>query len=477
MSKSSVFDTQTADNFRNQLGNTGDKGKRRWIYPKIIKGKFYKYRTYLSYFLLAFLVAAPFIRINGRPMMLFNILERKFIVFSVPFWPQDFILFGLAMLTLIVFIVLFTAVYGRVFCGWICPQTIFLEMVFRKIENLIEGNANQQRKLDEQPWNSEKIVKKGAKQSIFFILSFFISNIFLAYIIGSDKLFAIIIDNPANHIGGLVAILVFTAVFYLVFSKLRELVCIWACPYGRLQGVLLDKDSIVVAYDDVRGEPRGKLRKGDTTPKGDCVDCGLCVDVCPTGIDIRNGTQLECVNCTACIDACDGVMDKINKPHGLIRYASLEGIKSGKNFHYNTRMKAYTVLLVVLAGVFIFLLATRDSIEATVLRAPGKMFQENTTTVTNLYNFELVNKTFRGVPVQLSLENLNGAKITLVGTTNGAINVEREEIYKGTFFIELPKDKITKNKNVVYVKVMADGKEIDKIKTSFLAPVKTEQDQ
>lgn len=472
MSKSSVFDTQTAENFRNQLGNVGDKGKRRWIYPKIIKGKFYKYRTYISYFLLIVLIAAPFIRISGRPLMLFNVLERKFIVFSVPFWPQDFILFGFAMLTLIVFIVLFTAVYGRVFCGWICPQTIFLEMVFRKIENLIEGNANQQRKLDAQPWNKEKILKKSAKHVTFFALSFFISNIFLAYIIGSDELFKIIIDNPANHIGGLVAILLFTAVFYLVFAKLRELVCIWACPYGRLQGVLLDKDSIVVAYDDVRGEPRGKLRKGDTTSKGDCVDCGLCVDVCPTGIDIRNGTQLECVNCTACIDACDGVMDKINKPRGLIRYASLEGIKSGKNFHYNTRMKAYTVLLTVLAGVFIFLLATRDSIDATVLRAPGKMFQENAATVTNLYNFELVNKTFHDVPVQLTLHNLEGAKITLIGNNANNLIVGREEIYKGTFLIEMPKEKVTRNKQAVVVKIIADGKAIDQIETTFLGPVK-----
>lgn len=472
MSKSPVFDTQSSDNFRNQLGNTGDEGKRQWIYPKIIKGKFYRYRTVLSYVLLTFLFAAPFVHINGRPFMLFNVLERKFILFGVPFWPQDSVLFGLAMLVLIVSIVLFTAVYGRIFCGWICPQTIFLEMVFRKIENLIEGNANKQRKLAAQPWNQEKILKKGAKHAIFLFISFLIGNTFLAYIIGSKELFAIITDSPAEHIGGLAAMVAFTIVFYLVFSKMRELVCIWACPYGRLQGVLLDKDSIVVAYDDVRGEPRGKLKKNDPTPKGDCVDCGLCVDVCPTGIDIRNGTQLECVNCTACIDACDSVMDKIKKPRGLIRYASLEGIKSGKSFHYNIRMKAYTGLLVLLMGVFVFLLATRDEIEATVLRAPGQMYQQNEATVTNLYNFELVNKTFHNVPVELSLENLEGAKIVMVGTNGNDIEVAKEDIFKGTFFIEIPKEKIQENKNTVYIKVKADGEEIDRIKTSFLGPVK-----
>ncbi len=475
MSKSTVFDTQSADSFRNQLGNTGEKGKRQRIYAKIIKGKFYRYRTVLSYILLAVLFATPFIKISGRPIMLFNILERKFILFGVPFWPQDFILFGLAMLTFIVFIVLFTAVYGRIFCGWICPQTIFLEMVFRKIENWIEGNANKQKKLDAQPWNKEKILKKGSKHILFFGIAFLISNTFLAYIIGRDELLAIITDNPADHIGGLVAMVVFTTLFYLVFSKMRELVCIWACPYGRLQGVLLDKNSIVVAYDDVRGEPRGKIKKNDPTPKGDCVDCGLCVDVCPTGIDIRNGTQLECVNCTACIDACDGVMDKINKPRGLIRYASLEGIKAGKSFHYNTRLKAYTVLLVLLMGVFVFLLATRTEIEATLLRAPGQMYQQTETTVSNLYNFELVNKTFHSVPVTLSLEKLEGAKIVMVGANGGKINVDKESVYKGTFFIELPKGNVKRNNSVVIIDVVADGERIDRIKTSFLAPVKIEE--
>lgn len=474
MSKSPVTETQTSDHFRDQLGNTGAKGKRQWLYPKIIQGRYYKYRSILSYFMLAFLFITPWIKINDHPIMLFNIIERKFILFGVHFWPQDFLLFGMAMLTFIVFIVLFTAVYGRLFCGWVCPQTIFMEMVFRKIENIIEGNSAKQIKLAAQPWNTEKIIKKGSKHTIFFIISFLIGNTFLAYIIGSDSLVKLVTDNPMNHIGSLVAMLIFTFVFYLVFSKMRELVCIWACPYGRLQGVLLDKDSIVVAYDYLRGEPRGKIKKGDDTPKGDCVDCGLCVDVCPTGIDIRNGTQLECVNCTICIDACDGVMDKIHKPRGLIRYASLEGIKSGKNFHYNTRMKAYTGLLVVLLGVFTFLLATRDAIETTILRAPGQMYQENEKTITNLYNFELVNKTYHNVPVQLSIINLDGAKIMMVGAGDKSITVPKEEIYKGTFFIEIPKEKITENKNTIYVKVVVDGKEIDRIKTSFLGPVKME---
>src|SRR5690606_12945541 len=223
------------------------------------------------------------------------------------------------MLIVMVCIVLFTAVFGRVWCGWTCPQTIFMELIFRRIEYLIEGDWTQQRKLNEGPNTDAKAWKKLLKHSIFLLISFAISNIFLAYIIGSDALFKIMTDPLEQHIGGFISIVVFTLVFYGVFAYVREIVCTTICPYGRLQGVLLDEQSMTVAYNEKRGEPRGKLRKGETdNDKGDCIDCNLCVQVCPTGIDIRNGIQMECVSCTACIDACDAVMEKIHKPKRLI---------------------------------------------------------------------------------------------------------------------------------------------------------------
>ncbi|MFY8020277.1 MAG: cytochrome c oxidase accessory protein CcoG, partial [Bacteroidia bacterium] len=343
MEGAKVLDQQQ---FRDKLANVDRKGKRLWIFPKKPKGNFYNYRTWFSWFLMGLMFSGPFLKLNGKPLLLLNVLERKFIIFGMVFWPQDLNLFALLMLTFVLFIILFTVVFGRVWCGWACPQTIFMEMLFRKIEYLIEGDANQQKKLAEADYDFNKIWRKGLKHLLFWLMSFIIANTFLAYIISLDELWLMVEDGPAAHLGKFMALALFTTVFYFVFARLRELVCIFICPYGRLQGLMLDKNSIVVAYDFVRGEPRGKVDKSDPTRKGDCIDCKLCVNVCPTGIDIRNGTQLECVNCTACIDACDEVMVKINKPKGLVRFDSLNGITLGKKFTFNPRNIAYSVVLV-----------------------------------------------------------------------------------------------------------------------------------
>ena len=245
--------------FRDSIGTIDESGERHWIYPKKPKGKLYNFRTWVSIFLLTLLFSGPFIRIGGQPLLLLNILERKFVILGQVFWPQDFYIFVLIMLSIVLFVVLFTVVFGRIFCGWICPQTIFMEMVFRKIEYWIEGDFKQQKKLNESPWNAEKIRKKTLKTALFLAIAFIISNTFLAYIIGSEELIKIIIDSPSNHLGGLISICLFTGVFYFVFGWFREQVCIVACPYGRLQGVMLDRNSIVVAYDYIRGEMRGKV--------------------------------------------------------------------------------------------------------------------------------------------------------------------------------------------------------------------------
>ncbi|HEY0109170.1 MAG TPA: 4Fe-4S dicluster domain-containing protein, partial [Fibrella sp.] len=302
--------TPVDDYFRSHLPNQTETGGRRWLYPRATSGRYTNWRTVVSWVLLACLFAGPLVWIDGHPLFLFNVLDRRFIFFGVTFWPQDFYLVAIGLLTFVIFVALFTVVFGRVFCGWACPQTIFMEMVFRKIEGWIEGDFRARQRLDAAPWTTEKIIKKTAKHGIFFLISFVISNTFLAYLIGRDQLLNIVTDTPANHIAGLVSILVFTGMFYLVFASLREIVCTTICPYGRLQGVMLDKNSLTVAYDYIRGEPRGKRVKSDvlnpaslplSSKKGDCVDCKLCVHVCPTGIDIRNGIQLECINCTACM--------------------------------------------------------------------------------------------------------------------------------------------------------------------------------
>src|SRR5699024_7203030 len=361
------------ESFRDRISTVSEEGKRTWVYPKKPKGRYYDYRKYVSYLLLTFLLASPFIKVNGNQFMMFNFLERRFNVFGFPFWPQDFYLMVLSMIIGIVFITLFTVAFGRVFCGWICPQTIFMEMVFRRIEYWVEGDRGKQIRLDKQSWNAEKIRKKGLKWFLFALISFIIANVFLAYLIGSDNLLKYIQDGPLAHLQTFLILMAFTGMFYFIFTWFREQVCVIACPYGRLQSVLLDEKSIVVAYDYKRGEGengRARFKKGEDRAalgKGDCIDCFQCVQVCPTGIDIRNGTQLECVNCTACIDACDAMMEAVDLPKGLIRFASEENISKGRKFKFTTRMKAYAAVLVVLIGLLVGLLFMRSDLDATIL--------------------------------------------------------------------------------------------------------------
>ena len=461
--------SQSPANFRDQPGTITDDGKsRKWIYPKIIKGKIYQYRAAVSYFFLALLFAAPFIKLNGEQLILLNVLERKFVFFGIIFWPQDFYLFVLALLTFIVFVVLFTVVFGRVFCGWACPQTIFLEMVFRKIENWVEGDHLKQKKLDEGPVNFEKVRKKTIKHSLFLAISFLIANIFLSYLIGSAVLWKIITEPITQHITGFIAICVFTLAFYLVFSRMRELVCTVACPYGRLQGVLLDNQSIIVAYDYQRGEPRGKRVKEVDHPEGDCIDCKLCVQVCPTGIDIRNGTQMECVNCTACIDACDMVMEKINRPLRLIGFKSEDEIANQKPFHLNKRIYGYSAVLLILMSVLAYLLVSRSAIETTILRAGGTLYQlrDKDQTVSNLYNSELVNKTNHPMKFEIVPDNKE-AKLQFIQKEN---TIKPGETVKITFFVILPQKSIQQYKTAIGFKLFAENKVAGQFKTTFIAP-------
>lgn len=474
--------------YRDRIATVDADGKRNWIYPKKPKGPLYEYRKWVSYVLLVFLFGMPFVKVNGDPFLLFNVLERKFILFGVYFAPQDFHLFVLAMLIFIIFIALFTVVYGRLFCGWVCPQTIFMEMVFRRIEYWIEGDANAQRRLNKAPWTTDKVVKKLGKQAIFFTIAVLVANTFLAYIIGIDEVIRIATEPVQDNFGGFSSMILFSAAFYFVFSYLREQVCTTICPYGRLQGVLLDKDSIVITYDYGRGEPRGKIKKARKQPKaqeslalqtdlitkiqqqlGDCIDCTLCVQVCPTGIDIRDGTQLECVNCTACIDACDEVMVKINRPKGLIRYDSDNGIETGKKKLFTPRVMAYSVVLVVLLLVEGFLFTARTDVETLLLRTPGMLFQKvDEENISNLYNYQIINKTKETFPIEFRLVSDYG-QIRLVGQPPQA---KENGVTEGALFIDMPLKELNGRKNKIKVEVYSDGELIDEIKTNFLGPVK-----
>lgn len=493
------------EEYRDKISTVDTAGKRVWLYPKMPKGKFYDYRKYVSYFLLLVLFGLPLISYDGKPFVLFNILETEFIIFGVYFAPQDFYLFVIATLIGIIFIALFTVIYGRLFCGWVCPQTIFMEMVFRRIEYWIEGDANAQKRLNKAKWTLDKIWKKSLKQLLFILISVAIAHTFLAYIIGVDQVWKIVTDPIGQHMGGFTAMVIFTAMFYGVFSVLREQVCTTICPYGRLQGVLLDEDSLAVTYDFERGEPRGKLikaRKGKKSncndgcsscktsgsncpadalkavldeiqlapPKGDCIDCGLCVQVCPTGIDIRNGVQLECINCTACMDACDEVMIKINKPEGLIRIDSHNGVINKKKSIFTTRVLAYSSVLVALVILESFLFLSRSDVETLLLRTPGMMYQTTEDGyISNLYNYQLINKSDLEVEITFAVEGQEYILFEPVGNPPSTIKNTTTE---GAIFIKIPRNKLTERSTKIKVQVFGDGKHIDDAKTSFLGPIK-----
>lgn len=471
MAKKNINPNLNPESFRDALASVREDGKRNWVYPKKVKGFFYNYRTYLSWLLLAILFAGPFIKVDGRPYMLFNIFERKFIIFGAAFWPQDTHLLIFLLLIFFVFVILFTVVFGRVWCGWACPQTLFMEMVFRKIEYLIEGDANQQRTLNEGPWTAEKIWKKGLKISVFGLISLLIGHLVMAYLIGIDQVIQIVTQPPTAHLAGFIGLVAFSGIFMFVFSWFREQACIVVCPYGRLQGVLLDDNSINVMYDYVRGEPRSPIRKQATevAPKGDCVDCGLCVQVCPTGIDIRNGTQMECVNCTACIDACDEVMVKVDRPTGLIRYASENSIKQGFQKLFTGRVKGYTFVLMLLVAAFVSLIATREDLEGTITRFPGMTYQARPDgKVSNLYNITLINKTFEPQSVTI-VSMADGMIVEIVGDTNWVI--EPQTKFEGRFFLVKEQTDVKVPQEKVHLVLSAEGVEFDDIETNFMAPV------
>jgi cytochrome c oxidase accessory protein FixG len=493
-----MSDQNSHDSFRDRISTVDESGNRKWIYPKKPKGKFFNYRSIVAYLLLAFLVITPFIKINGNQMLLFNIFERKFIIFGVVFTPQDLHLFAIGTVALMFFIILFTFVFGRLFCGWVCPQTIFMEMVYRRIEYFIEGDARSQIKLNKAPWTGNKIFKKTVKHFIFALIAILAINFLMSYVVSMDTLIDMIKSPATENWGFFVAMVVLSFMFYFIFAFFREQVCTNVCPYGRMQGVLLIDDSIVVQYDFARGENRGnpKERKSSEKPAlsiveqmeaevreakvnrgfaedewGDCIDCHQCVVVCPTGIDIRNGTQLECINCTACMDACDEVMEKVGKPKGLIRYDSYNGIMKGRDKLITKRGFAYIAVLFVILLAFVIVFLNRSPVEAVILRTPGMTYQTlEGDQISNLFNYKLINKTTKDIDdLSLKLVNVEGEIEYIGGIIPEIPDLGRSE---GSFFVKMDKSKISGQSMKLKFELYSGEEKIDEATTNFLGPIK-----
>ena len=458
------------DSFRDRLYTIDESGKRLWVYAKKSKGKLTFARNIVGILLMIFLFTAPFIKMNGQQLLLFDFFHRTFAIFGVQFWPQDFNLFFIGMISLMVFIILFTVTYGRIWCGWACPQTIFMEVLFRRIEYWIDGDTHEQKVLDAVPWNRNKIFRRVLKHGIFYLISFIIGNYFLMYLISSDAWIKLVCENPADHVAGLAGMAIFSFIFYFIFSWFREQVCTIVCPYGRLQGVLLDRETVVISYDYLRGEERGVLRKSENradTKKGDCIDCNQCVAVCPTGIDIRNGTQLECINCACCIDACDDMMNKVGFKPGLIRYASEKMLAGRKPWHFTIRSAGYTVVLTVLLTALSYFLITRNPVEATVLRSPGMLFQEQENgMISNLYSVKVVNKTAHDLPLEIRLLSGRG-EVKIIGNTPV---IAKQSLGEVVFFVLMDRAGVKNGKTEIEVGVFSGGKQLDQTRATFVGP-------
>lgn len=466
-----VVDPET---FRDSVSTMYQSGKRKWVFPRKPKGKYTNYRTIVAIFLLAIFFILPFLKINGNPVLLLNVLDRQFFILGQPFYPQDFFILALGAIASLVFIILFTVAFGRIFCGWICPQTIFMEMIFRKIEYLIEGDRNRQIKLDKQEWNTEKIWKRSLKWSIYVLISLIFTHFMIMYIVGYEEVIKIIKEGPFANPTNFLVMVFFSAAFYFVFAWFREQVCTLVCPYGRLQGVLIDKQTINVFYDFNRGENRSKWRKGEdrkAAGKGDCIDCNQCVVVCPTGIDIRDGLQLECINCTVCIDACDEVMEKVGLPKGLIRYATEAEIEDQTKFQFTTRMKAYAAFLVLLVGFLGFLLYNRGEMEAKFIKPAGSTYFIKDGVINNTYNYTLLNKSNNDIVVTFKILEPDNGHINYSGKQK--IKAVKDDITKGTINIQFPEKDIKLSKQNITIGVFdPSGEMIDSFETYYEGPFK-----
>ncbi len=382
---------------KERMTTIGEGGKRFWLYPASFRGLWLRRRQATAVALILFFFALPWTSINGQQTILLDIYERKFVIFGLVFWPQDTVIFWFFLVGSVVLIFLITAQWGRLWCGWACPQTVFLEHVFRKIEIWIEGDANKRRRLDRGPWTFEKFRKKGLKWLAFLVISAHFANTAVSYFVGTDNLIHWTFRPPAENPGWFAFMCFLTFVFFLNFAWFREQFCLIACPYGRFQSVLLDGDSMIVGYDYNRGEPRAPLRKNQARSEGDCIDCKRCVAVCPTGIDIRMGLQMECINCTACMDACDEIMDRVGKPRKLIGYTSQAMLEGRPRRFLRFRTLAYGALFVALWSFGGYLLTHKQDLIIRLVRPSGDSFTmvETEGLVTNHFQAKAVNKTDR----------------------------------------------------------------------------------
>jgi cytochrome c oxidase accessory protein FixG len=447
-----------------RLTTLDERGNRLWVYPAPIRGVFMRWRKVLGYFVIAVYFVMPWVRINGMQSILIHIPERRFILFGHVFWPQDVFYLVFLLLGMALALFFFTAVAGRVWCGWLCPQTVFMEEIFRKIEEWVEGPHHDRRRLDAEPLSLRKARLKLTKHALFLLFSALVSNTFIAYFVGTDQLLHWMTGSPLEHWTAFVFMAAILGVFYFDFAWFREQFCIVLCPYARFQSVLTDAHTVQVGYDVVRGEPRGHL--GKTT--GDCIDCHMCVAVCPTGIDIRDGYQLECIGCARCIDACDSIMERIDRPAGLIRYDSLARLAGERTHIVRPRVLVYSVLLVGVAVALFVGLSIRPHVDFTVVRPPGEPYMVLPGgVISNHFTLVLHNRAQSGKVVRITAD---GPPATRIIVPVNPLNLGADEETRTEAFVNVPADEVKSGKAPVRIRVYEGKRPVAEQSMTFLAP-------